>query len=773
MAALILLALTAMGAYAGCVAFGPAVDGSACSREDGRWRWLDPPASARQFRSPQGARYHPAISDPALGAGLEISGNQTFRFEARGEHILEIFLMNPEADRYSFRLEAAARLLDERPVIQAGLGRMRPKRGLRYTTLIARVTGPLELRLVTKAPRYVLSAARWTPSDQFERETVPRLLPLARKAVSTIMTSADGYNPMARRAIIQQLYDIIAFSRDPKLSEEALLGRTRAWFWLAAENHEPDDILQTHLLFEEGLRRMPGNPILRQMISASCIGQVAGRRDMARGGYCASVEPIPWSVPVPPAPANAPAWAVAQRALMRRMEQLTAWWVEKRQAPNGELGGGWGDDVEILRHWGPQALGFGSPSAARGVLRVASGVWNSGTLLNGYDRSISDVEHSSEPTTDTVPLAVALSPSDQELRARAAATAACSEYWLARQPDGFTRFRSAWFNCREADVSNGRDVDLHMNTRAMGPALWHAYVSRDPALIARIAAWADAWIHAMRQTAHGKPAGVFPPVMKSADGNYLVRSDRWDKPDAEWDYFQWDGGSQAAMTNLVLAAYELTGRREYLDAARESFLPARDCARDGDVCRAIRSSPDAFHNWRSITGNPEFDAAFGYSPGLSDAQILEAMTESGRLAEKKMACNWDILTSEVLYTDRVYYGLPAGYCRRLFGGEAPRGDRYPFFAVTWPASAVELARAVLESGPERLRIRLYGFHRAAQEIEIRLWRLKPGAYRWSLGGQSGRFTIAALPHTLRVALAPAQECTLLITGQPPAGAPTR
>jgi hypothetical protein len=393
--------------------------------------------------------------------------------------------------------------VDERPLIAPGPGRMRPKRNARYTTLLATIDGPARIRVepADTGAEYSLSIARWTPAQQFESELVPRYLERARFYRTHILLEADGENPMARRFYLQYFADRLALSGKPGIRKEALLDRTRAWFWQALENHEPDDLLQTERLFLEGLKLIPENPILRQMISASCTQQVTNR--MPSGDYCRAVAPVYWQVDVPPAPSGAPEWAVAQRKLMRRLDAITRWWVEKRQAPNGELGGAWGDDVEILRNWGPQALGFGSPVAARGILAEAKGIWSSGTLLNGYERSVSDVEHSSEPTTDTQPLAAALEPENGEVRDRLATTAACTFHWITRQPDGRSRFRSSWFNCREADTSPPRAVDVHLNTRAMGPALWHAYLSRDPKLIALIAAWADSWIEAMRSTAAG------------------------------------------------------------------------------------------------------------------------------------------------------------------------------------------------------------------------------------------------------------------------------
>ncbi|MBI4873309.1 MAG: hypothetical protein HY822_01605 [Acidobacteria bacterium] len=763
---IVLSGLTVCAALrAECVSFLAPPAGSQCALSSSGFEWLNPPAERRAGTRLGRPVYDPAIGDPALLAGILLSGEQRFELQLpAGPHLVEVFVSNPEADRFAFRLLLDGRAEDERPLIAPGPGRLRPKGGPRHVTLFARASGKLQLALRTGALSYTLYAVRWTPMERLERELVPKWRERARFVHSNIVTASSGQNPTVRRAWLQQLGDRLAFSAQEEIRKEGLLHRARAWFWLAAENHEPDDLLQTERLLVEGLRVMPADPIVRQMISAACTGQVVRVGRMPEGDYCNAVQPVPWNVELPAAPPAAPEWALAQRELARRMEALTRWWVEKRQAPNGELGGGWGDDVEILRHWGPQALGLGSEIAARGVRNVAAGLWNSGTLRDGYDRGVSDVEHSSEPTTDTLPLAAALNPGDAEFRNRLGVTAACSEHWIRPQPDGFLRFRSSWFNCREADTSPARAVDVHLNTRAMGPALWHAYLTRDPALIRRIAGWTDSWIRAMRQTEHGKPAGVFPPVLRAFDGSYLVGSDRWDQPEAEWDYFQWRGGSQEAIASLVLAVYDLTGDRRYLEAAGESFRPMTGCAAHPEICKEMASAPEAFFVWRQATGDSRYDAAFGYRAEAPEEETLRRMARLARESGERFSVNWDMLTSEVLYTDRVYYSLHPEYRWRLFGGEAPRGDRYPTFAVTWPPSPAEVARAVLSAGEDRLRIRAYSFEDVRREIPVRLWRLKPGRYTWRAGLETGAFTVSRLPHDLTIPLPPKTDATIEIRG---------
>jgi hypothetical protein len=99
--------------------------------------------------------------------------------------------------------------------------------------------------------------------------------------------------------------------------------------------------------------------------------------------------------------------------------------------------------------------------------------------------------------------------------------------------------------------------------------------------------------------------------------------------------------------------------------------------------------------------------------------------------------DFDMYTSEVIYPDRVYYPVAPEYWQHLLGGEPPLGDRPPAFAVTWPPSEAQFARAVLSSGSASLKLRIYSFEPRPATAEVRLWRLDPGRYRWTAAGPIG------------------------------------
>ena len=52
------------------------------------------------------------------------------------------------------------------------------------------------------------------------------------------------------------------------------------------------------------------------------------------------------------------AWVGAQRTAVVGLLSVLRFWCQHRQAPDGQLGGGWGDDVEVWRNWTPILLGF-------------------------------------------------------------------------------------------------------------------------------------------------------------------------------------------------------------------------------------------------------------------------------------------------------------------------------------------------------------------------------------------------------------------------------
>lgn len=689
--------------------------------------WLNPDSPVT---APATLRLDPGLALPEVRTAAVVKGSPRFRIDAPGEFIVELFVQLVARADADLVLRTGGRILDAR--LQAAPLRLYPGSKRQRTWILSgAVRGGEEFELGSSYPYFLLVAARWTQRGSFETDIAPKL------AARLEQMAADPFfegRRSSRAPRLRELGDLLLHSRQPELRRAGLIGAVRGAYWQAAEDHEPRDIRLTGQLLDTALQEMPDHPLIRQIASGACLRQNTGSpQGMPCTDTMKRAQLVPWTPTDRTDLTRAPQWATAQWRLRARVEDITRYWVTERQRPNGELAGGWGDDVEILRQWGPMALGLGSAVAEEGIRRVALGVWSSGMLKDGYNVRIEDVEHAAEPTSDTLGLLAALDPFGPDTRARLGTTAACSANWIVPQPDGAWRFRSSWFNCAQHDPSPERAVDVHLNTRALGPALWQAWLTRDEALIALLERWGQSWRAAMHSTLHGKRRGLIPAAVRSADGAFLL-GPAWDKPALEWDYFQWSRGSQESIARLFQALEDLTGKPEWGDAAREALA-------------AVDLNPPVLEPQR-------------------EEDLLATLTAEMKVAERRLQINFDMHTREAIYTDRVYYPLPPRLQLRLFGGEAPRGDRAPAFAVTWPAVNTRYSRLVMTADSERLEALLYSFEEQTAEARLRLWRLKPGRYQWRAGSSSGRFEVSRLPADVTMTVEPHRELRLIIEPEP-------
>jgi len=116
------IVVSAHAVFAGCYSF---VETPACTSAS--LTWVNAPVATNLFERLGRPAYDPVL-DPGVRAGVAVRGDQTFQLDASGRVLLEVFIANPEADRFPFTLATDSNTLDERPLIAPGPGRLRPKR---------------------------------------------------------------------------------------------------------------------------------------------------------------------------------------------------------------------------------------------------------------------------------------------------------------------------------------------------------------------------------------------------------------------------------------------------------------------------------------------------------------------------------------------------------------------------------------------------------------------------------------------------------------------
>jgi hypothetical protein len=115
------------------------------------------------------------------------------------------------------------------------------------------------------------------------------------------------------------------------------------------------------------------------------------RRYWADIGYSQDQLP-PFVQPV--APAGMPLWAFRQLEDLKLARQFVNWWIDNRQVPYGDFGGGISDDTDLTQQWPGMALMGVDPDKINASLRALSdAVYKNGMIVNGLSYITSDELH--------------------------------------------------------------------------------------------------------------------------------------------------------------------------------------------------------------------------------------------------------------------------------------------------------------------------------------------------------------------------------------------
>ncbi len=354
-----ILCLLPQALFAGCLSLVEPPLESDCTKSVGELTWRNPAHLLRRVKLPP-LPYDRQLYDAALSQGLSLAEDLEFELRVPTPHLVEIFIASDQEEG-SVALEVDGKDIDSRVhTAPAGEWQSLELAGILRGSFKVRASG-----------RFVLSAIRWTPQAQFEERLAPAWLERARQL------SADPFFEdlkTRRRDSLEQIYERLALSTRPQLRREAVIGKARMAYWLAAETHYRGDIDRASTVLREAFALAPDDRILRQVVSSSCAERnVAKGSRMPYGAFCIDAAPVPWSVTMAPDPEDAPEWATTERRLAARLDAITRWWVERRQKEDGEIGGGLEGDLSLARQWKLQAVALGSAAATAGVVRFGDG----------------------------------------------------------------------------------------------------------------------------------------------------------------------------------------------------------------------------------------------------------------------------------------------------------------------------------------------------------------------------------------------------------------
>jgi hypothetical protein len=529
----------------------------------------------------------------------------------------------------------------------------------------------------------------------------------------------------------------IAASENDPLYDRAIYLLAKVHYWLDQEDHDPYHEATARKYFTILKNKYPDAPLIKMYLG----------------------EKIPFDIQHNVDPKGAPQWALKQHEAMQRMLKVIHWWVNEKQIANGELGGKYGDDVEILRWWLPAILGADDTTALKGYMRLADGVWNSGILERGFAKEVDDVEHSAELFRDTHPAMFMIRYGDPEYIERCLISMQNFEkVWTGITPKGHRHFRSCYLSASKVLDQAPMNVDVALNARAVLPGLWAAWYSGNPALIRLFSEWANAWVADAARADGGKPAGLMPAAIAFANDGIGEYTGKWYDPGLAYDYYKWESlGHINEMQAQLIGMYGLTGNTSFLkpvdfcynlmrqaaleklpENAEEGTLGwAKKVLLQGGVDKGAADNPMAgiFAMAGQVGGHSKYNdfiAAHGnpYNKYLVDKDI-NTIDEGLETVLHSLRYNLPLLTSEVKFTDRVY--VPGSDL--LFGmytGHFGAGYEYPSTLVTWKNTGPDMGVFVRQGNSKSATISLYNFGES-RTVTMQTWMLEPGVYRLSTG----------------------------------------
>ena len=466
-----------------------------------------------------------------------------------------------------------------------------------------------------------------------------------------------------------------------------------------------------------------------------------------------------------------PVWALAQHEALVRLHWILSWWVSQRQAPDGQFGGGWGDDVEMWRRWLPSLLAFDDSSLAGAWELLAEGVWALPRMSGGYSDTFTDVEHSAEDSADTVTPMLLLGRNPETWRPRAMQLAQLArEVWMDSSERGHLQFRSTYFTASDVDDSVGRACDTAYHTRALQPAfvLWQLLRREGPAAEDEAAledlfvAWAEGWAELAEVESRGKPAGVLPSSRRFPSGEAGGPGDDWWNPGCHYSQATYRfPRALEPLTSVLATTAESTGRSDLL-APLESMAELRlswlATGEEGDEGSSFWAGKKVggrlvgpLARRRVHLDDQRFDALLEQDGGAYLRWLLfddETALEAGmRGSAESLRINLPGWTSEVRFTDRLV-SFASDYWNGALGMELAKFDPQllystltgdpddPFYvpspALRWGFDSRKLAARVSALQGAPLHADLVSFSDAPMVGEVKLLRLGAGVHSWTL-----------------------------------------
>jgi hypothetical protein len=424
---------------------------------------------------------------------------------------------------------------------------------------------------------------------------------------------------------------------------------------------------------------------------------------------------------LPTIPAGVPAWAFLQAKDVDYFQRIADFYIDKRQAWDGEFGGGLGDDSDFTNLFPSLALMGNEPEKLkRSLSRELEAMYENKMWTNGLATGQFDELHSYEDGLNVLGQSLMMDFGNPKNLERAMLTARRLEWLTGINAAGHRHVRSSYFS-----GSKMAEGGVWGWTKA------RSYMDFHPVLDMVLFNGAPETRRMVLETVDG----MLAHRMQEADGRWVTRTDINFKTDEDLP------GGDPLPDFMFWAAYRWTGDKKYL-------LPLMD---EGSAAlQHISSDALDMLGLRDAWGKQVVDAVAVQSASGSaetfawqvsgDTKYLERLYTTQLQAESNR--EW-INTEGSLWIDRVTDSAGPMFVntelqRARFGGVALiRNHIYPGNSVSWrfvaPATPSSVGILVPVATPDHLKIIVYNLDAFPVQAQMTGWEIDPGKWEITQG----------------------------------------
>ncbi len=451
-------------------------------------------------------------------------------------------------------------------------------------------------------------------------------------------------------------------------------------------------------------------------------------------------------VTLPPVPAGVPGWAYRQVEDLKAVRRFVNWWIDNRQVPYGDFGGGLSDDTDLTQQWPGLALMGVDPDKINASLRaISDAVYKNGMIVNGLSHIETDELHVYEEGLNSNAERLYLNWGEPLAVERLMDNVDGLSRVLLRNPAGHLHFASSWYG--------GRKIYRDDHWAWQKPYAWT--VMHVPTILGAF----NAHPVAVSQVT-GLVDGLLAHGTQDAKG-------LWSYPN-EINWYSdkervGDGGGASIPLQTAWAAWKFTGDQKYLAPITSRVGkggPGALSEMGGNLFDALPGG----EAWRSKLAASKGESGFArYArwAATGDTQALEAL-HSDALKER-MQQDY-MLTEGHWWSDRVDSPSDILQRERLGAVALRRNTHYPSHYVSWrfdrPDGAEQVAILLPGAKADRLRVMGYNLSSVDQPATMSTWNVTAGIWRVQ------RFTSTDEGKTLVPAGAPVELALERSAGMP-------